>query len=159
MGRRDRKTGKFSAVDLTEDHKPNSEHEKKRIIASGGQVKRLEGDIPHRVFLKGRLYPGLAMSRAIGDTVGVQAGVTSEPEVSEVPIAQEDVFVIVASDGVWEFITSAEAVSMVSQLGPARVQQAADDLSKESWHRWIEEEGCVVDDITVQVIYLHPQDQ
>lgn len=33
------------------------------LSSSGGEVKRLEGDIPHRVFLKDKLYPGLAMSR------------------------------------------------------------------------------------------------
>lgn len=68
-------------------------------------MRRLEGDIPYRVFVKNRLYPGrvflpfyttstatvlnitgynasgLAMSRAIGDTVGAQIGIIPDPDV------------------------------------------------------------------------------
>lgn len=57
------KGDKLIAIDLTQDHKPTLELEKQRIDATGGEVKRLDNDIPHRVFLKGRLFPGLAMSR------------------------------------------------------------------------------------------------
>merc|ERR1712050_666471 len=63
--------------DLTNDHKPTCEAECRRIQAKGGQVRRLEGDIPHRVFVSGKLYPGLAMTRSIGDAVGTTAGITS----------------------------------------------------------------------------------
>lgn len=35
-----------------------------------------------------------------------------------------------------------------------QVQNAADHLARESWNKWILEEGDVVDDITVEVIYL-----
>eukprot|EP01054_Gregarina_sp_Poly1_P000301 Gregarina_sp_Poly_1__300@NODE_1074_length_5174_cov_263_109262_g746_i0_p2_GENE_NODE_1074_length_5174_cov_263_109262_g746_i0NODE_1074_length_5174_cov_263_109262_g746_i0_p2_ORF_typecomplete_len504_score93_47PP2C/PF00481_21/3_3e35PP2C_2/PF13672_6/7_4e14SpoIIE/PF07228_12/0_00018_NODE_1074_length_5174_cov_263_109262_g746_i01051616 len=55
--------GQVKAVDLTNDHKPTMEGEKARIESKGGEVKRLEGDIPFRVFLKDKMYPGLAMSR------------------------------------------------------------------------------------------------
>jgi serine/threonine protein phosphatase PrpC len=54
---------------LTNDHKPKNIEEKKRIEASGGEVKKLIGDIPHRVFKRGEVYPGLAMSRALGDAI------------------------------------------------------------------------------------------
>lgn len=149
--------GAIQAHDLTIDHKPNTESEQKRIVASGGQVKRLEGDIPYRVFLKGKLYPGLAMSRAIGDTVGTQAGVIAEPDVCEHQIDQAcDSFIILASDGMWEFISSEEAVEIVHRYGMEKVQEAADYLARESWQRWITEEGNVVDDITVQIVYLFP---
>jgi len=121
-------------------------------------VKRLEGDIPHRVFLKGKLYPGLAMSRAIGDTVGAQAGVIAEPEVSVYSLDEaRDRYLILCSDGVWEFITSQEAVDTVARNGSQKIQMSADSLAQESWSRWIAEEGNVVDDITVQVICLFPE--
>merc|ERR1719265_1665685 len=76
----------FVGSDLTTDHKPELEGEKKRIHASGGQVRHLEGDVPHRVFVKGKMYPGLAMSRSIGDTVGQSSGVTSVPDVNSLKI-------------------------------------------------------------------------
>ncbi|PHJ17822.1 protein phosphatase [Cystoisospora suis] len=143
------------AIDLTNDHKPTNELERARIIKSGGQVRRLEGDVPHRVFLKNRLFPGLAMSRAIGDTIATQAGVIPDPELREYDI-QEDVdeFILICSDGVWEFISSQEAIDIVSLYGRERVQDACEFLAREAWKRWIDEEHNVVDDITALIIYL-----
>eukprot|EP00914_Ancora_sagittata_P022422 GHVO01044611.1.p1 GENE.GHVO01044611.1~~GHVO01044611.1.p1 ORF type:complete len:524 (-),score=62.65 GHVO01044611.1:228-1799(-) len=148
---------KIEAIDLTEDHKPNNEAEKARIHASGGQVKLLEGDVPHRVFLKNKLYPGLAMSRAIGDTVGTQAGVIAEPDVTEFDITEgRDKFLVICSDGVWEFMESQEAVNVVDHLGISQCDEAVKAVACESWNRWIDEESTVVDDITCQVIFLFP---
>lgn len=142
------------AIDLTADHKPNSDAEKRRIIAAGGQVKRLEGDIPYRVFLRGRLYPGLAMSRAIGDTIGTQAGVICEPDVREYALnIERDLFIVLCSDGVWEFLESQEVVDIIHSNGRAAVQHSADVLAEQSWSRWMLE-GDVVDDITAEIIYL-----
>merc|ERR1712054_306447 len=76
--------GELKAEELTADHKPDCEAEARRIVESGkGHVKRLEGDIPQRVFLKDKMYPGLSMTRSIGDTVGVEAGVISTPDVMQ----------------------------------------------------------------------------
>lgn len=147
--------GKWEAVNLTEDHKPENPDEKKRILAKGGQVRRLDGDIPHRVFLKGKLYPGLAMSRSIGDTVAQSAGVTCDPEVKAWKIEADYQFFLVCSDGVWEFITSEEAVNIITKFPQEKVQQAAEALAQEAWKRWIKEEGNVVDDITVICVYLN----
>lgn len=146
--------GKLVARDLCPDHKPEHEAEKKRIQASGGQVRRLEGDVPHRVFVKGKMYPGLAMSRSLGDTVAASAGVTSNPEVSKTALKPNDRLILVCSDGVWEFITSQEAVDLVSKFPPNKVQSACELLAQESWKRWIQEEGNVVDDITVIMVWL-----
>jgi serine/threonine protein phosphatase PrpC len=46
------------------------------------------------------------MSRSIGDSVAAQVGVISEPEVLQVELTREHKFLILASDGVWEFISS-----------------------------------------------------
>ncbi|SCP03403.1 protein phosphatase PPM5, putative [Plasmodium malariae] len=148
-------TNKLEAVELTKDHKPNSHDEKKRIINSGGHVMKLEGDIPYRVFLKNKFYPGLAMSRAIGDTIGHQIGIISEPDFIEVNINEdEDILVLICSDGVWEFISSEEAINLIYQFGYDNVQDAVENLAKESWDRWLNEEENIVDDITIQAIYL-----
>jgi serine/threonine protein phosphatase PrpC len=45
--------------------------------------------------------PGLAMTRAFGDTIGVKAGVIATPEIMEHDIKQGDCFLAAASDGVW----------------------------------------------------------
>merc|ERR1719203_1395510 len=143
------KCGELKSEDLTDDHKPTVETERRRIQAAGGQIKRLDGDIPHRVFLNGKMYPGLAMTRSIGDTVGVTAGVTSTPDVKALKVQKDWRFLLLCSDGVWEFISSQEAVDIVGRFAVADVQKAAESLASEAWNRWIHEEGDVVDDITV----------
>lgn len=141
--------GELKAEDLTEDHRPTCESERRRIQAAGGQVRRLDGDIPHRVFLSGKMYPGLAMTRSIGDTVGVTAGVTSIPDVRVLKVQRDWRFLLVCSDGIWEFINSQEAVDIIAQFPSSEVQKAVDSLASEAWKRWMAEEGDIVDDITV----------
>lgn len=147
LGRR--QGGEIKSEDLTADHKPSLESERRRIQAAGGQIKRLEGDIPHRVFLNGKTYPGLAMTRSIGDTVGATVGVTSTPDVKSLKVQPDWQFLLVCSDGIWEFITSQEAVDIVAKYSASDMQKAAESLAAEAWNRWIREEGNVVDDITV----------
>jgi len=146
----------LKAEDLTPDHKPDcSEAETRRIVESGkGQVRRLEGDIPQRVFLKDKMYPGLSMTRSIGDTVGVEAGVISTPDVTRKKVEQDWRLLLVCSDGVWEFISSQEAVNIVKPFMPHECQKAAEALASKAWNRWIEEEENVVDDITVIISWL-----
>ena len=71
----------IEAVELSKDHKPNLPEEKLRIEASGGMVDSYHGPSgqqlgPHRVWVKGMPYPGLAMSRSIGDQVAASVGVS-----------------------------------------------------------------------------------
>ena len=55
--------------------------------------------------------PGLAMSRSLGDKSGREVGVISDPEVYEIILKEEDKFIIIASDGVWEFLSNAEVLN------------------------------------------------
>eukprot|EP01053_Blabericola_migrator_P008953 Blabericola_migrator_1__8952@NODE_474_length_8206_cov_62_991277_g69_i1_p3_GENE_NODE_474_length_8206_cov_62_991277_g69_i1NODE_474_length_8206_cov_62_991277_g69_i1_p3_ORF_typecomplete_len329_score43_75PP2C/PF00481_21/1e58PP2C_2/PF13672_6/7_7e23SpoIIE/PF07228_12/1_5e08_NODE_474_length_8206_cov_62_991277_g69_i156096595 len=149
-----KKEGAYRVRDLTHDHKPTRSEERARIEASGGEVRRLEGDIPHRVFVKNRMYPGLAMSRAIGDIVGVTVGVTPDPDIQTWEISSNDKFFVIATDGVWEFISSQEAIDIVGQKRPSQVNEGAELLAYEAWRRWVEEEENVVDDVTCIVVWL-----
>lgn len=147
----------FKATDLTQDHKPTLDDEKRRIEAHGGDVRRLEGDIPYRVFMRNRMYPGLAMSRAIGDTVGSAVGIVPDPDIKVVDLdpTAVDQFVIVSTDGVWEFISSQESVDFICQKKKSDVQKAVEFVAYESWRRWVEEEESVVDDVTCIVFWLN----
>lgn len=150
-----RKNGQVKARPLTKDHKPDLPEEKSRIEASGGEVKKLPYDIPYRVFKRGEEYPGLAMSRALGDNDAQAFGVTSVAEVKEFNMKPTDEFVIVASDGLWEFVTDEEAANEVGKNGRSGVRMSAEVLAKLAWDRWIlNEEGSMVDDITVLIAYL-----
>jgi serine/threonine protein phosphatase PrpC len=139
---------------LTRDHKPNLKDERERIEKAGGRVV-FDGYANHRVYAKNARYPGLNMSRCLGDLMGhADAGCSAEPEVSERPVTPEDHVLLVCSDGVWEFISPDEAVKLVQGYS-GNPQQGAERLAKEAWDRWIREEGgAVVDDITVILVYL-----
>lgn len=56
------------------------------------------------------------MTRSIGDTVLSDSGVVPVPEVSFIRLSSEDTFIVLASDGVWEFMTSQEVADLVGKL-------------------------------------------
>jgi len=148
--------GKLVAEEFTHDHKPDTPGEKERIIATGGRVFAVEYDDgidgPPRVWLGHMDVPGLAMSRSLGDAVAHTAGVISEPEFTERTLNHAtDQFLILATDGLWEFCDNDECVQMAaSASGPS---QGVDKLVKEANVRWIKEEQ-VIDDTTVIVANL-----
>mmetsp|Transcript_73763 Transcript_73763/g.149187 ORF Transcript_73763/g.149187 Transcript_73763/m.149187 type:complete len:339 (-) Transcript_73763:129-1145(-) len=139
---------------ITRLHRLSDEDERQRVEDAGGQVKRLDGDLPQRLFLKDKLYPGLINSRSLGDTIGASCGVICEADVKRIEFRGKDQFMLLCSDGVWEFFEMQEAVDLVAPFGKAKAQEAAEALAKEAWKRWIQEEGNVVDDITVIVCWL-----
>lgn len=145
-----------AAVPLSNDHKPSRPDEKTRIEAAGGRVepkRGIQGDIGSaRVWKMDQDIPGLAVSRAFGDTIARSVGVMSEPEVWVRQVQANDAFIILASDGVWEFITNEEAVDIVAQADDR--QAAKKELLEEANKRWAEEDWESRDDITFQIVYL-----
>lgn len=96
-----------SVFELSIDHKPDDEEEKRRIKAAG---KRITSD--------GRIENKLALSRAIGDhyfkqnnalSVEEQA-ITCVPDVTCIERHPDDSFLLVACDGIWDVLTSQECV-------------------------------------------------
>ena len=155
VGRRLRGGG-FTAVALTEDHKPDNPGEAARIASVGGRVEQLVDDKgtrvgPHRVWLRSVWTPGLAMSRALGDAVAHTAGVSSEPEVTQHVLTHDDVVIVFATDGLWEFVTNEEAIQLA--CGQPTPAAAARVLVDEAVRRWVEEEDGVCDDTTVVVVF------
>lgn len=148
--------GRMVAQDITFDHKPESPKEKERILACGGRVFAVEYDDgidgPPRVWLGHMDIPGLAMSRSLGDVVAHSAGVISDPEFTEFELNPEtDKFLVVATDGLWEFVSNQETVDFVeSQSTPT---DAVDVLVTEAATRWMHEEQ-VIDDTTIIVANL-----
>mmetsp|Transcript_13159 Transcript_13159/g.29279 ORF Transcript_13159/g.29279 Transcript_13159/m.29279 type:complete len:381 (+) Transcript_13159:86-1228(+) len=145
----------LDGIALTRDHKPDLKDERARIEKAGGRVV-FDGYANHRIYAKNARYPGLNMSRCLGDLMGhADCGITCEPETSTREFRPEDQLLLLCSDGVWEFITPKDAVQIVSELEPSKSMQAAEKLAKEAWDRWIREEGgAVVDDITVILVNL-----
>ena len=98
--------------------------------------------------------PGLAMSRPIGDMVAASVGVIPEPEFFEVELKPVDKFVVIASDGVWEFITNDDCVNKVLPFWKKNDPEGAcEKLVLESVEHWKREDE-VIDDITVICVFL-----
>ena len=104
------------AVDLTLDHKPNIESEKARVEALGGKVVWCgvvddEGKpVPNAGIY--RVNGNLALSRAIGDR-SERPAVTSKPDLTTYAIEDDDEFIVLASDGLWDVMSSQDAVAFV----------------------------------------------
>jgi len=148
---------KNKVIALSEDQKPENPGEKERILAAGGRVEPLPGPPgvdcgPDRVWLGEVDVPGLAMSRSIGDNVSQTVGVISIPEIMQYKLVPQDRCLVIASDGVWEFITNEEACAIVYKYLPD-YQKACDKLCDEATKRWQKEEE-VIDDITCVVVGL-----
>lgn len=86
------------AIALSVDHKPDRSDEMARIEAAGGKVINWNGY---------RVFGVLAMSRAIGDRY-LKPYVIAEPEVRCLTRSEDDDCLVLASDGLWEVLTSEE---------------------------------------------------
>ncbi|KAM3511436.1 hypothetical protein MY11210_004928 [Beauveria gryllotalpidicola] len=100
---------KGRAKPMSEDHKPQLEAEKNRITAAGGFVDF------------GRVNGNLALSRAIGDFEFKKVAelppeaqiVTAFPDVSQHDLTDEDEFLVLACDGIWDCQSSQAVVEFV----------------------------------------------
>lgn len=100
---------KGRAKPLSFDHKPQNEGEKARICAAGGFVDF------------GRVNGNLALSRAIGDFEFKKSAdlppeqqiVTAFPEVTVHELGDDDEFLVVACDGIWDCQSSQAVVEFV----------------------------------------------
>ncbi|KAG2260174.1 hypothetical protein Bca4012_097126 [Brassica carinata] len=90
-------------VPLSTDHKPDRPDELDRIQEAGGRVIYWDGP---------RVLGVLATSRAIGDNY-LKPYVSSEPEVTVTDRTEEDEFMILASDGLWDVVTNEAACATV----------------------------------------------
>jgi serine/threonine protein phosphatase PrpC len=149
---------RYSPVPLSVDHKPDRPDERKRIQALGGHVESWHGNIgPARVWLPTTRVPGLAMSRSFGDQVVENIGVTADPEIYQLRLCPADAFIILGSDGIWEFLSNEEVVQFVGRRKDQgeSPQAVAEQLVQEAVRRWMSEES-VIDDTTCIVVYLEP---
>lgn len=155
--------GTWTYLELTRDHKPSDPDESNRIIAKEGRIEPMRDDDgsyigPPRVWLKDKEYPGLAMSRSFGDRVAHSVGVCPIPEIKEYKFEIEDKFFILASDGLYEFISNQEIVDIVKEFFTSDdIVGCCEFLYKMSAERWMKEEQSI-DDITMIVVFLEEEE-
>ncbi|RDX81314.1 putative protein phosphatase 2C 60, partial [Mucuna pruriens] len=102
---------KGQAYNLSRDHKPDLEIEKERILKAGGFIHA------------GRVNGSLNLARAIGDMEFKQNKnlpaekqiVTANPDINTVELCDEDEFVVLACDGIWDCMSSQQLVNFVHE--------------------------------------------
>lgn len=151
----------IEAVAMSVDHTAANPDERDRVLDAGARVEPLPGppgaDMgPDRVWLPDMDVPGLVMTRSIGDEVAHTVGVISAPEVRRHDLTSMDVFAVFASEGVWQWVSSREAVSVVYdglRTSGNNVARAAEALIAVAQKRWEEEEEVIADLSAVVVLF------
>eukprot|EP00931_Biecheleriopsis_adriatica_P051288 TRINITY_DN29729_c0_g1_i2.p1 TRINITY_DN29729_c0_g1~~TRINITY_DN29729_c0_g1_i2.p1 ORF type:complete len:442 (-),score=57.29 TRINITY_DN29729_c0_g1_i2:55-1326(-) len=149
LGRCESASSSLQAVELSSDQKPSRPDERQRVLAAGGTVDQMSIPVlqrggvrwiragPERVMDKQGMG-GLAMSRSLGD------------------LRLHPYVLVLATDGVWDQLTSQEAVDIANKHEDPRI--AAREITGISRHRWqIATEGQMSDDITVVVVRLNSE--
>ena len=149
----------WNVTPLSLDYKPEIPEERNRIVMSGGVVEQMKDELgegcgPFRVWVKGKDYPGLAMSRSIGDLKGKEVGVIPNPGILEYDLNKSTRFVIACSDGVFEFINN----QTVMDLGKSfylknDASTYCHELVNQALLEW-ETNDNIVDDITAVVAFF-----
>ena len=144
---------------LSTDHKPDLPDEYQRIKLYGGEVEQVNDMFgnklgPARVYKAGFDFPGLAMSRSLGDLEAKECGVISTPQIKEYDINYNTKYMVICSDGVWEFITN-EQVRDIGNFFYKNNDIAGfcTELIKYSEGLW-EENDIIRDDITVVSVFF-----
>ena len=149
----------LESAQLSIDFKPNIPEEEKRILMSGGTVRKMKNEYgidigPYRVYVQGEKFPGLAMSRSIGDLNSKSIGIIVDPGISEYNLNNSTKFIVIASDGVWDYLSN----EIVKDIGKSyyledNPSQFCHQLINNSVIQW-QKNDIVIDDITVVVIFF-----
>ncbi|MCD7446371.1 hypothetical protein HAX54_005979 [Datura stramonium] len=102
---------KGQAYNLSRDHKPDLEVERERILRAGGFIHA------------GRVNGSLNLARAIGDMEFKQNKflpaekqiVTADPDINIVDLCDDDDFIVLACDGVWDCMSSQQLVDFIHE--------------------------------------------
>jgi len=157
--------GALANIQLSTDHKCDLPGEQARIECKGGYVRPGSKDPDDSDFVPARMYededqlsrgPGLCVSRALGDLNALRCGLIPTPEVFSHVVSAEDRFIILASDGVWEFLSNDEVVSIIDSFYSKGLPalDACRYLIAKAAIAWRHYEGEYRDDVTAIVVYL-----
>ncbi|KAL6578254.1 hypothetical protein OROMI_010582 [Orobanche minor] len=133
------------AIEMSKDHKPNYTSERLRIEKLGGAI------------YDGYLNGQLSVSRALGDwhmkgLKGSACPLSSEPELQEAILTEDDEFLIMGCDGLWDVMSSQCAVTMARK--ELMLHNDPERCSRELVREALKRNTC--DNLTVIVICFSP---
>lgn len=153
------RAGDVRAQPLSIDHRPSRPVERERIIQSGGRVQpkrmasgRFVGE--DRVWLQEMEMPGLMVTRSLGDEIAASVGCFAEPEmVRRVVDVSKHLFMVIASDGVWDVLDNQTVVNLGARAKTAK--QAVEAIIEAAELGW--EEKSRGDNITCVVVRFYAE--
>ena len=151
--------GNYKCIPLSVDFKPEMPEEMNRILMNGGEVRQIKNELgegvgPYRVWKRGEGYPGLAMSRSIGDLNGKKIGVIPNPGIVEYQLSEKSKYIVVCSDGVWEFLNNENVKNIGNKYYLENNPSGfCHELVNTSFNLW-EKNDIVIDDITAVVAFF-----
>ena len=146
---------KNTIKELNTVHTLNNPEEKKRIIKNGGVINRLNVG-PLRIWFKNKNYPGLSITRSLGDFESDSLGVISIPDIKEYDLEEELIKILIfGTDGVWKFMTNDQIMNIVlpyyeqddAEGATQKVREMANNL-------WNIKNPKGIADITVFVLFF-----
>lgn len=146
---------------LSRDHTPYDQSEKLRIQKNGGMISQTMDEFgqacgPLRVWKPGENLPGLAMTRAVGDTYSKSVGVSWKPDmtVKSLKISQQ-VVIFLSTDGVFEVMSNEEVMKVIAPfIETKNVEAACDTLMARVTKEWDANNYDVIDDITFILLFI-----
>nr|XP_023898075.1 probable protein phosphatase 2C 35 [Quercus suber] len=158
------------AQDMSLDQTPFRKDEYERVKLAGARVlsvdqveglkdpniqawgdEESDGGDPPRLWVQNGMYPGTAFTRSVGDSTAEKIGVVADPEISVFQLSANHLFFVVASDGVFEFLSSQAVVNTVARYTDP--QDACAAIAGESYKIWLEHENRT-DDITIILVHI-----
>lgn len=174
--RRSSLTKNLSSVQLTVDHITSNQSEFMRIIKSGGKLNQPTStsenkDTPYLVYAPHSKLPGIKLTRSLGDLIGENIGIISEPNQFKHNLSAEDEFIILGSAGIWEVMRNDEVVNFVAKyrtlanrrfeishencdVTPSNscISQLLCEEARVRWLKKVENEDGIIEDISCVII-------
>lgn len=145
-------------IALTHDHVPMRNDERERIERAGGRVDQWAPFAgadpgPPRVYLRSSRVPGLAVTRAFGDTI-LDGIISCRPDITRIRVGREHSYVVLASDGIWAIMDMEAVNEFVSKRRSMPAQIVAEALVDHAVQCWSDAGEDSVDDISVVLLFL-----
>jgi serine/threonine protein phosphatase PrpC len=106
-----------------------------------------------RVWQKEEDTPGVTYTRSIGDSVAKELGVIADPEMVMLNLEAENDVIVLASDGIFEFLTNQSVIDICVKCkdeGPLKACEEVISRSREYWEKYENH----VDDMTMICIFI-----
>ena len=79
------------------------------------------------------------MSRSVGDTVAHSVGCSCEPDITHTVLTPNDKIILIASDGIWEFLENQQVANIVypyfEKDAPEAAANALVSVALNQWKR------------------------